>query len=692
MAIDRDMLIALRADPTPERFMVVADYLQTQGDPRGELIALDAHARATGTKRDPRADEIESRLRHELFHPPFGSGTMWMTWELGFLRELTIPSGYIPEIRKRGWFEADDLVLLRSLSIADQHGTVEDAQPIELLVASPLQFSLEHLAIGSSRGPLVDPDRLLALFAAIGPLKRIELQANVELDHDRLRALEQIDRLEALTLWAPGDHALLERLLATRWPHLKALSVTASGPQNRSLPAMMRPLLDGVQHPALTELALFGCGFEDDLIRALAGHPKRLSRLGLPWRSVTIDVLKEVEDELAGVELTWPRPPGVPLSADDEYQFSRRLRAGLGRKREALPHAKRACLVGSRVYFHWTEAGYGHDGVDEIPEALAAMERAVALDPARWGGWAGCGDALRKLGRYADAHEMYRRGLARDDSWVSLHYGRGETFECEGRIDEAIESYEQAVEHSTTDANDAWYLGAIAHTLINHRRAAEARDRIARALELDPDSTRLARIDGYARLAVGLPEEAMSIGNRLDGHGEDDDRLFIHALRAAAYRALDLPEQAKQLYRQIADDTDCPAWIAFGWLGLAALGEDPLAPLSAIHDPHALADAIAAHVNRTRATKVVHDTTDRCNDRINCALAAIGCAAAVGRLDEARDRIAALADYLRGPSPVKYVDCWLEQTELLRAIGTRRDAALLDSAITIACGGAMLIQ
>ena len=50
MAIDRDMLIALRADPTPERFMVFADYLQTQGDPRGAELLARARERHAGER------------------------------------------------------------------------------------------------------------------------------------------------------------------------------------------------------------------------------------------------------------------------------------------------------------------------------------------------------------------------------------------------------------------------------------------------------------------------------------------------------------------------------------------------------------------------------------------------------------------------------------------------------------------
>jgi|GEM_PF-3213341 len=94
MPLSDDLIAALRRPPQDvERFLVLSDRLQQEGDPRGELIALQA-------KRQEAADEAPLRaLEAQLIqnHDRALLGKLWKSpsafshdWELGFIRRATL--------------------------------------------------------------------------------------------------------------------------------------------------------------------------------------------------------------------------------------------------------------------------------------------------------------------------------------------------------------------------------------------------------------------------------------------------------------------------------------------------------------------------------------------------------------------------------------------------------------------------
>jgi hypothetical protein len=148
-------------------------------------------------------------------------------------------------------------------------------------------------------------------------------------------------------------------------------------------------------------------------------------------------------------------------------------------------------------------------------------------------------------------------------------------------------------------------------------------------------------------------------------------------MRAAAQRVLGRSDEACALYRRIADDTTCPAWVAFGWLGLATFGHDAWTPVASTLDPLELADAISAHLNAIGHQPPVHDTVDRYHDRIGVAAAAVVAAALHPQVHDAHARGRALAGYLAGAAPVKHVAWSLHTADLVR-VAEARVPALAD--------------
>lgn len=98
MALTRKSIELLREDPDDvERYLFVADQLQTRGDVRGELIALDV-ARERADPDEPRWQVMtRKQMRLEKLHAKELLGALWtasstsrFTWRYGFIREATL--------------------------------------------------------------------------------------------------------------------------------------------------------------------------------------------------------------------------------------------------------------------------------------------------------------------------------------------------------------------------------------------------------------------------------------------------------------------------------------------------------------------------------------------------------------------------------------------------------------------------
>jgi uncharacterized protein (TIGR02996 family) len=98
MPLSRRAIELLREDPDDvERYLVVADQLQARGDPRGELIALEA-ARLALAEASPRWNALTREIeRHRKVHAKQLLGGLWTAsttssfeWRLGFIRKAAL--------------------------------------------------------------------------------------------------------------------------------------------------------------------------------------------------------------------------------------------------------------------------------------------------------------------------------------------------------------------------------------------------------------------------------------------------------------------------------------------------------------------------------------------------------------------------------------------------------------------------
>ena len=109
------------------------------------------------------------------------------------------------------------------------------------------------------------------------------------------------------------------------------------------------------------------------------------------------------------------------------------------------------------------------------------------------------GNALTRVGRYADAAGCYRAALAlRPDASVAI-FGLGISMQSQGRLDEAIDYFEKAVR---IEPNSVWSQGALGIALRKKGRMVEAIDHLQEALRLHPKIA-FIRIS----LAIALDDE-----------------------------------------------------------------------------------------------------------------------------------------------------------------------------------------
>ncbi|MBE0537551.1 MAG: tetratricopeptide repeat protein [Phycisphaerae bacterium] len=185
------------------------------------------------------------------------------------------------------------------------------------------------------------------------------------------------------------------------------------------------------------------------------------------------------------------------------------------------------------------------------------------------------GKAAYQLGRYAQAEESVRRAIRQAAGEASIHNTLGVILEAQGRFDEAVAAYGQAVSLKG-DFAEAWLNRAIALTSAGDTQSAERA--CAQALELRPDWARAHDVMGYVHQCKGAFQEAEASFRRAveleAGYAEARNHLG-----AALNRRGDFAAAAAQLRQVVATAAD----YAEGWnnLGISEKGLGRLAEAAA---------------------------------------------------------------------------------------------------------------
>lgn len=295
--------------------LVYADWLQQHGDPRGELIALEAAARAA-----PGHERVQWRKRRtELFerHPelvPLGQ-RLELEWHLGFVRRVEFNEG------------ADVCAVLEHPSLAFVRTVVfVDFRPDAELFPHLNKPSLRTIALGDPGRPRWRseydnrraPDDLDPLLAALPTLEHLYVRDPARLTTGNVSSLD-LGVIENLTLPMIGGAQLprLERLT------LQFSLVDWRTPATEGLDDLRAMI--AAPPATLTQLELLDVD-GDAVIAALIGSPllARLRRLRLENPNLTLDGVRRITREAFG---------HVALEVEDPLLDD----AGIARLREVFP-------------------------------------------------------------------------------------------------------------------------------------------------------------------------------------------------------------------------------------------------------------------------------------------------------------------------------------------------------------------
>jgi uncharacterized protein (TIGR02996 family) len=250
--------------------LVYADLLQSQGDPRGQLIVLEQQGLAD--EAGAWIDLHKARLLGGLI--PLALPTVTCTWQGGFLRELRLEvDSAHPEITAMHMLDAlvelPDAAFVTSLVFGEPIVRQADFHDvIETLVMHAADLPrLVRLTLGDQGedgAPWMAIGDVGALLAALPQLEQLRVNGDViTVSQVSAPALRE---LELRTTFLGGNN--LRALAAASWPELVTLRLwIGSGSGGASA---LADLVHGGRAPKLRRLAIHDCHFSDELRELLS--------------------------------------------------------------------------------------------------------------------------------------------------------------------------------------------------------------------------------------------------------------------------------------------------------------------------------------------------------------------------------------------------------------------------------------
>lgn len=157
--------------------------------------------------------------------------------------------------------------------------------------------------------------------------------------------------------------------------------------------------------------------------------------------------------------------------------------------------------------FGWKILGAAYKQMGRTADALAPMQKAVALSPSDDMALSNLGATLQELGHLGESEAIYRQALQINPDNAKAHYNLSITLMKLGRLEEAEACCRRSLKIDPLYAEAHQNLGNILYEL---SRPAEAEDSFRRALQLKPDYAEAHSHLGITLQTLGRPDEALS--------------------------------------------------------------------------------------------------------------------------------------------------------------------------------------
>jgi Tfp pilus assembly protein PilF len=165
-------------------------------------------------------------------------------------------------------------------------------------------------------------------------------------------------------------------------------------------------------------------------------------------------------------------------------------------------------------------------GQGRAQEALAGLDRALALAPSHVPAHLCRGLALNAVRRLEDACGAFERALVIQPDCVPAHVNRAATLQQLGRSREALDASDRAIALQPGFAPAHCNRGLALNDL---ERPLEALDSYDRALAIDPDFAAAHGNRGKALQALNRPEEALAAYHRVTSLQPDAAQAYVNA-------------------------------------------------------------------------------------------------------------------------------------------------------------------
>jgi uncharacterized protein (TIGR02996 family) len=273
-------IVASPVDPAP--YLVYGDWLQAQGDPRGELIAvqaalLDKPKDAKLKKKEQQLlSDHQSHLLGDLMDFEEGNGELAVEWYLGFLKSISVGGDEYGEIDAEGAIRTalklPSAKFMREIVIGvfdTEDGQPEYAGLLKTMSKLPIPQTLRRLAfdIGSFQISWSKLGNVSLLYPQLGNLEELLIK-NGAFDLGKM-SLPNLKKLDIVT--GGFTKANMASVANAKLPKLESLCLYF-GDENYGANCTIKdvkPVLDGKGFERVKHLGLCNAEFENDIAKAM---------------------------------------------------------------------------------------------------------------------------------------------------------------------------------------------------------------------------------------------------------------------------------------------------------------------------------------------------------------------------------------------------------------------------------------
>jgi uncharacterized protein (TIGR02996 family) len=443
----------LRANPDDvTTHHVYADYLQSIGDPHGELAAIQL---ALETESTPKLARHEAAwlARHSKLPKGYAA-----TWRRGFVRSLEVR---MPRIRD----VIADIIrrpALRFVESVHLYGGIERESLDEIVSALP---HLHELVVHTQRH--IGDDFVATVTRELTELRRLELRghlsdlpaitsrslASLALAGVALKIDGDLPALRELVLHGSIDVGTRTQVLDGRWPLILLGMFDDDVPVERIIGSRVFAGLEAVGGPLVDNppATLASLGKRQLVIDPFATGPE-LYALGQTLRD-----LERFSEAFRCFDI------GVAIDPRHSDMWLERgnLLRDLGRQTEALPDFERAArLAPKQARAHYNVAGYYREVRDPLP-GLEAIKKACDAEPDDPAAWHMRGQLEQMAGKTGKlslrrAAKLYREGIADDADPADDYFQLACVHILLGERAKGLEALRNAIALDPVFKNHAW--------------------------------------------------------------------------------------------------------------------------------------------------------------------------------------------------------------------------------------------